>query len=189
MEIPIKAMVQCTDGPGGEVTQAVVHPATWKVTRLVVKEIKSPHVERLVPLKLVEEGATNEIRLRCSQQEMSRMKSFVRTEVVETDWSYGGRMPTETKKVKHLNIAEDELTVDTHTQVRVTDGKAGHIGKLMVDAASGSITHLRLRKGHVWAPKEVTVPISDVDRIGDRGVYLRMNRASMEALPAQAVRR
>jgi hypothetical protein len=189
MEIPIKATVQCTDGPGGEATHVVVHPDAMKVTRLVVRETKSPHVERLVPFKFVEEGATNEIRLRCSRQELSKMKSFVRTELVETAWSYDGRMPTETKKVKRLNIAEDELAVDTHTPVRVTDGKAGHIGELMVDLTSGSITHLRLRKGHKWAPKEVTVPVSEVDRIGDRGVHLRMNRASIEALPAAAAGR
>jgi sporulation protein YlmC with PRC-barrel domain len=189
MEIPIKATVQCTDGPGGEATHVVVNPAAKRVTRLVVKETRAPHVERVVPFKFVEEGATTEIRLRCSRQEMSKMKPFERTELVETDWSYDGKRATETKMVKHLNIPEGELAVDTHTPVRVTDGKAGNIGELVVDPASGSITHLQLRKGHVWAPKEVTVPISEVDRFGDRGVYLRMNRAGIKALPATAARR
>ena len=189
MKIPVKAMVQCTDGPGGEATHVVVNPASRRVTRLVVKETKAPHVERLVPFKFVEDGNADEIRLRCSQQELSRMQSFVRTRLVEIAWSYDGKMPTETKKVKHLNIPDGELAVDTHTPVRVTDGKAGRIGELTVDPASGSITHLQLRKGRVWAPKEVTIPVSEVDRVGDRGVYLRMNRAGIESLPAIAARR
>lgn len=189
MKIPVKAMVQCTDGPGGEATHVVVNPASKRVTRLVVKETKAPHVERLVPFKFLEDVNEDEIRLRCSRQEMSKMKPFERTEVVETSWSYDGRTPTGTKKVKHLNIPEGELALDTHTPVRVTDGKAGHIGELMVDPASGSITHLQLRKRHVWAPKEVTIPVSEVDRVGDRGVYLRMNRAGIESLPATAARR
>jgi hypothetical protein len=187
MEIPVKARVQCTDGPGGEATHLVVNPAAMQVTRLVVKETKAPHVERVVPFKFVEDGNADEIRLRCSRQEMAKMRLFVRTEIVETR-SYDGQMPTGTKKVKHLNIADGELAVDTHTPVRVTDGKAGHIGELMVDPASGSITHLRLRKGHILARKEVTIPASEVDRIGDRGVHLRMNRAGIEALPATAAR-
>jgi hypothetical protein len=170
-------------------THVIVNPAANRVTRLVVKETKAPHVERLVPFKFVEDGNPDEIRLRCSQQELSRMKAFVRTELVETAWSHDGKRPTETKKLKHLNIPEGELALDTHTPVRVTDGKAGHIGELTVDPASGSITHLQLRKGWVWAPKEVTIPVSEVDRIADRGVYLRMNRAGIEALPVAAARR
>ena len=128
MEIPVRATVQCADGPGGEATHLVVDPATMQVTRLVVKETKAPRVERLVPFKFVADGNADQIRLRCSRQEMSRMKAFVRTKITETAWSYDGRMPTETKKVKHLNIAEGELALNTHTPVRVTDGKAGNIG-------------------------------------------------------------
>jgi hypothetical protein len=93
-------------------------------------------------------------------------------------------MPTGTQRVKHRNISEDELALDAHTLVRVTDGKAGHIGQLLVDPANGLITHLQVRKGYVWAPKEVTIPVSEVDRIGDRGVYLKMNRAGIKALPS-----
>jgi len=183
MEIPIKAKVQCADGPGGEATRLIVHPTTKRVTKIVVKEAQPPHVERVVPFKYVEGTTANEIRLRCSRQELSKMQPFVRTEVVETSWSYDGRMPTDVKKVKRLNIAEDELAMGTGTQVRVTDGKVGRIDELMVDPASGSITHLMLRKGPVWAPKEVTVPISEVGRLGEKVVYLQTSRASIEALP------
>jgi sporulation protein YlmC with PRC-barrel domain len=194
----MKGKVQCSDGLGGEATHVIVHPATKKVTQVVVKEAKSPHVERLVPFRFVKETTAHQIRLRCSRQEMSNMQPFVRTELIETSvptgwveasWSHEGHMPIEIRKVKRLNIAEDELAMDTDTRVRVTDGKTGRIDELMVDPASGSITDLLLRKGPVWAPKEVTVPMSEVDRIGERAIALRMNRASIEALPATAVRR
>ena len=46
-----------------------------------------------------------------------------------------------------------------------------------------------LREGHVWAPKEVTVPISEVDRIAKKIVHLKMSRADVEALSAVSVRR
>jgi hypothetical protein len=198
MEIPVKAKVQCTDGPGGEATHVIVHPATKRITRLVVKEGRSPHVERLVPFRFVEDATAAQIRLRCSQQELSKMQTFLRTRFVETSSAYYGRGHADAqtiytspnfKKVKQENIPEDELAVDTDTRVRVTDGNVGRIDELMVDPASGSITHLMLRGGHMWAPKEVTVPISEVDRFGERAVYLRMSRAGIEALPAIAAQR
>jgi hypothetical protein len=197
MEIPIKAKVQCADGPGGEATHLIVHPATNKVTRLVIRDARSAHVERLVPFRLVEETTADGIRLRCSRQAMSRLQPFVRTEFVETPvpaacaetpWSYGRSAPIELRKVKRLNIAEDELALDSSTRVRVTDGKAGRIDELMVDPA-GAITDLLLRKGPAWAQEEVSVPISEVERIGNRAVYLRMSRSGVEALPAIAARR
>ena len=49
--------------------------------------------------------------------------------------------------------------------------------------------NLMLREGHVWAPKEVTVPISEVDRIAKKIVHLKMSRADVEALSAVSVRR
>jgi sporulation protein YlmC with PRC-barrel domain len=187
MEIPIKVEVQCADGPGGQATHVIVHPATKKVTRVVVKEAKSPHVERIVPFKFVAEAPVNQIRLRCSRQDLSRMQVFVRTEHVETAWSYVGPTPTGISKVKRLNISEDELSVDSDTRVRATDGKAGRIDELVVDSSNGSITHLVLREGPVWAPRAVTVPIADVERMDEKTVYLRTNRAAIEALPASPV--
>ena len=189
MEIPIRADVECADGPGGEVTHVIVHAATKKVTQIVVKEAKSPHAERVVPFRFVAEATAKEIRLRCSRQELTRMQPFIRIEVVETAWSQDGRMPTDVKKVKRLNIAEDELAMDTGTQVRATDGNVGRMDEVMVDPANGFITHLVMREGHVWAPKEATVPVSEVERLGDKAVYLRKDRAAVAALPAVPARR
>jgi hypothetical protein len=115
---------------------------------------------------------------------MSKMQAFVRTEYVETCWSYDGRTPTEVKGVKRRNIPEDELVMDIGTRVKVTDGKAGRIDELMVEPISGSITHLMLRKGPMWAPRAVMIPVAEVERMGEKAVYLRTNRAGIEALPA-----
>lgn len=187
MEIPVRAKVQCTDGPGGEATHVIVHPTSKRVTRLVVRDARSPHVERLVPFKFVEGATASQISLRCSRQELSRMQAYTRTELVEPSWEYDERMPTGATRVKRVNVPEDELTMDADTQVRVTDGKAGRIDELMVDPASGSITHLMLRKGPPWAPKAVTVPVTEVERMDGKAVYLRTNRAAIEALPAAKV--
>jgi sporulation protein YlmC with PRC-barrel domain len=198
MEIPVKAKVQCADGPGGEATHVIVHPSTNRVTRLVVKEARSPHVKKLVPFRFIQDFTGGQIRLNCSMQELARMQSFERTEVHESDTSSYGKPSfyaqsiygsPRIKKVKRTNIPPDELTVDANTRVKATDGNAGRIDELMVDPANGSITHLLLRERRVWARKDLAVPISEVDRIGDRTVYLKTNRASIETLPAVAAPR
>ena len=197
MEIPIRAQVLCRDGPGGEATHLIVHPATRRVTRLVVKERRSPHIERLVPFRLVEDASAQQIQLRCSQQELSMMSTFIKTTLVESSSSQldGGYADLEIiyhhgfRKVKSKNILEDELVMDADTRVRSADGPVGRVDELLVDPANGAITHLRLRKGHMWAPKDVMVPITEVDRMGEQRIYLRMNRDDIEALPATVARR
>jgi hypothetical protein len=189
MEISIKARVQCTDGPGGEATHFIVHPATNRITKVIVREAQAPHVERIVPFRFVEGATADQIRLRCSRQEVSKMQAFTRTEFVKDAWSYYERMPAEVKRVKRLNIADDELAMDASTRVRATDSKAGRIDKLMVEPASGSVTHLVLREGLVWAPKAVAVPIAEVRHMSRKAVYLRTNRAGIQALPAVRVLR
>jgi hypothetical protein len=189
MEIRVKAKVSCADGPGGEATHFIVHPATKQVTKIIVREAKAPHVERIVPFKFVEGATADEIRLQCSRQEVSKLQAFTRTEFVKDTWSYYERMPAEVKKVKRLNIADDELAIDASTRVRATDSKAGRIDELMVEPANGSITHLVLREGPVWAPKAVAVPIAEIRHMGRKAVYLRTNRAGIQALPAVPVLR
>jgi hypothetical protein len=164
MEIPIKARVRCTDGPAGEATHVVVHPITKKVARLVVRETKSPHVERIVPFGFVEETAPYYGRGSTDAVTIYRIPGF--------------------RKVKHLNIPEGEVAMDHGTRVRASDGKAGRIDRLMVDPMSGSLTHLVVREGPVWASKAVPVPIAEVKRMDNQAVYLRTNRAGIEALPA-----
>lgn len=182
MEIPIKARVQCTDGPGGEVTHVIVHPATKRVTRVVVKEARSPHVERVVPFRYVEDAIVDQIRLRCSRQELSKMQTFLRTESIETTLWWHGRGPAEFEEVKRENIPDDELAMDANTPVKATDGDAGRIEKLRVDRASGSIIRLTLQEGRPWSPKQVTILRSEIDCFTDRAVYLKINRAAIEAL-------
>ena len=197
MDIPIEAKVLCTDGPGGKATHVIVHPAKRRVTPLVVKEGRSPRIERLVPFRLVEDASAQQIRLRCSQQELSRLPTFLKTTLVESSpvqFEHGFAGPESIcqygfHRVKTKNIPEDELVMDADTKVRSADGPVGRLGELLVDPVTGSITHLGLRKGHIWAQREVMVPVSEVDRIGDRRVHLRMNQADIEALSATTVRR
>jgi hypothetical protein len=44
-------------------------------------------------------------------------------------------------------------------------------------------------EGHLWGKKEVTIPVSAIDRIAEDTVYLKRDQKTVEALPSEPVRR
>ena len=197
MDIPVEAKVHCVDGPGGESTQVIINPTTNKVTHVVVKERQAPHTERLVPLRFVVETADDLIRLRCTRHELSEMRAFVQTEFVRSgieEYAGGEYMmwPFVVPKwveVEHESIPPGELGVRRGARVRATDGNIGRVDEFVVDPPSGHIPHLVLREGLPWDQEEVTIPITETDRIEEKTVYLKLDKDGVEALPAVSVRR
>ena len=57
------------------------------------------------------------------------------------------------------------------------------------DPGDGHITHLVLREGHFWDKKDVTIPVSEIDRLDEDEVFLKLDRRAIEKLPAIPVRR
>jgi hypothetical protein len=53
--------------------------------------------------------------------------------------------------------------------VRATDGRVGRVDEFLVDPESGNITHLCLRKDHLWGDKLVCIPVSEIDLIEGKG--------------------
>ena len=46
------------------------------------------------------------------------------------------------------------------------------------------MTHLVMREGHLWGKKDVVIPVSEVDRIEEDTVYLKLSKDEVQALPA-----
>jgi hypothetical protein len=44
-------------------------------------------------------------------------------------------------------------------------------------------------EGHLWGKKEVTIPVSAIDRIEEDTVYLKLDKKAVESLPSESVRR
>jgi hypothetical protein len=191
--IPLKAKVACSDGHAGESVRVIVDPDARRVTHLVVKERQRPHVERLVPVARVADTTHGGIRLDCTREELAGMDPFVVTEhrTVEMPSSAGGyaTMPVytpQTVDVKHERIPEGELALRKGMDVEATDGKVGRIDELLADEASGEITHFVLRQGHLWGQKDLVVPVSVIDHMGQdhsgrERVCLKLDKEAISA--------
>jgi sporulation protein YlmC with PRC-barrel domain len=204
MEMPVKASVYCTDGPCGHSTHVVLRTDTDEVTHLVVKENHGGQPERLVPVKLVKEASPETIQLDCTLEELDALAPFVQTELVEhqlADYQVQQDMayyeagfsvrPNTTKpkwvRVKHETIPADEVAVRRGARVLATDGPIGRVDEFLVDADDERVTHLIMRKGHLWGSRDVCIPVSAIDRLWEETVYLKLDKAAVEALPRVCV--
>jgi sporulation protein YlmC with PRC-barrel domain len=202
MDIPMNAEVHCSDGRCGHSTYIIVNPISRKVTHLVVKEKQAPHTERLVPIKLVTETTRDQVRLGCTQDKLARMEPFAETEYIRERipdyeryeatylvWPYQVPDVTQTLAVRHKRVPHGELAVQRGARVRASDGRIGRVDEFLVDPEDGHITHLVLREGHLWGQKDVTIPVSEIERIEENTVYLKLNKRDVGKLPAIPIRR
>lgn len=190
----------CTDGACGKVRRVVVDPVARTVTHLVV-EAHQPHLtDRLVPVDLVAEGTTHEIRLRCSLAEFQRLDAAVETEFMPNTVEYpgyaaeqvytrpfyglGATMSTQRvpKTATYDTVPLGDVDVRRGDQVRATDGDIGKVKGLVIDASSHHVTHVLLQEGHLWGSKEVAIPITAVTDVAD-GIRLNMTKRQVEDLP------
>jgi uncharacterized membrane protein len=200
-EIPIGAEVTCTDGSAGHSTCLIVNPNTLQVTHYVVKEKKSPHEERLIPIDLVTKVKSKQITLSCTIADLSEMEVFSHKETIQVEIpTYIGEATwvekssqIRTMNVVKQNVPPGELAVCKNAKVEAADGVVGQVDELLTDSDSGEITHFVLKENHPWGAKEVVLPVSLVEEVGtstnddvESTVYLSVKQetvASMLAIP------
>ena len=204
LDIPVNAHVYCDDHFCGRLTRVILNPISSQVTHIVVKDKDSPHAEYLVPMDLVVETTPDRLTLRCDQAGLARQEPFVDVEFVapEADelaeedmlgehevslWPYV--LSQDVVPVEHERIPLDELAVRRGAAVHAIDGRVGRVDEFLIDAGSDHVTHVVLRKGHLWGDRDVTIPVSDVDRIEADGVTLKLSKHQVAALKAVPVHR
>ncbi len=203
MEIPINAEVNCTDGVYGETTCVIVDPISEQITHVVVQENRGEYAEHLVPIAQVVDAAPHQVRLRCTQAELAAMPDFVEQQFKRVPmpfvrypaeqymvWPYvipdgAGTVLT---PVRRELIPNNELALHRGSWVMATDGHVGEVEEFIVDPADAHITHLILRKGHFWGHKDVSIPVTEIDRIEADTIYLKLNKHAIGQLPPIAIR-
>lgn len=204
IEIPINATVECSDGPFGRTTHVVLNPHSRRVTHLVVKESAFPHGDHLVPVEQVQETGPHYVRLRASRNDVHRMEPYTEVHFLMADqylgaypadsvlfWpgGYGAGYGMEPDLPPVITETEEhtppgEVSVGRGARVEARDGRVGAVDDFVLDPATERITHLVLRKGHLWGARDVTIPVDQIDRIDDDAVRLKLSREAIGRLPS-----
>jgi len=197
MNFPLDANVQCTDGSGGISTTIIVDPASETVTHIAVRDPERGHTEYLVPVDRIGDTTADSIQLNCTQTELKQMRQFIETEFIDMPVSYYsgdmamgyGYTGPDVVVVEHELIPEGKIAVRRGMAVEATDGYIGTVDELIVDQASGQVTHLVLQKGQFRGETNVSLPITQIDRVEGYTIYLKLDKASIEVLPVVQIRR
>jgi len=199
--------VECTDGPCGKSAHLIVNPVSRQVTHFVVEDKHLPdEPTRLVPIEYVTDTTHELIRLNCARADVAQMEPFITTRFISPEmaqfptdiyWSsldpymqpmvlpeVEGPLP-----ISEEHIPEGEKEIHRGMYVQATDGRIGQVDELMVEPESWRITHVILRHGHLWGKKEVTLPLSDIDRVADDTIYLKIDKSTVKSRPSIPVKR
>jgi sporulation protein YlmC with PRC-barrel domain len=156
-----------------------------------VWEKRAPHAERLVPIDWVTEATPHTIHLRCTSDRLAGMEEFIEREdiLVWPTTTFAPVLEPTPVTLKHERVPQGELVIHRGARVEATDGHVGQVDEFLVDPTNEHITHLVLREGHLWGQKDVTIPVSQIDRIEQDVVYLKLDKHGIEKLPSVPVRR
>jgi uncharacterized membrane protein len=201
IDLPINAGVHCLDGIAGRSTYAIVNPINRQMTHLVVKSLLPPFHEYLVPIDQVEETTPDLIRLKCTRNDLNMLEPFEYEEYIRTEipaylsWPYvlpmGFSPEVEVKyiPVKRQNIALGNVAVRRGAQVEATDGYIGLVDELLINSNNMQVTHLVMLERHILSKREITIPVSQIDRVDEDTVYLKLDRQSVDMLPTTPIQR
>jgi sporulation protein YlmC with PRC-barrel domain len=210
MDIPLNADVKCADGTNGRSVCIIINPVHQEVTHLVVETKGLLGTKYMVPIELISDSTAHHIQLRCTLHDLNEMAPFIRAQFIgpEDDayqdyylalaldregenglyWPYavhgdfGAYVGIE-------QIPHDELGIHRGAHVESTDGRIGRVDEFLINPENNHISHLVMRKGHLWGQKDVTIPVSDIKRIEEDVVYLKVDKQTVDKMNAIPVRR
>lgn len=194
MDIPLNAKVECIDGEAGESMCVIIDPTNDQVTHLVVKGKNIFDTDHLVPVNLILETGHDLIKLRCPLKDLENMEQFTETKFVPYAdsgyaWPYSMSAIPEMLLYEQERIPLNELAIHRGDAVYASDGRVGRVDEFMVDPKTDSISHLIMREGHLWGQKDVTIPVSQIERLETDAVYLKITKKRIEELPVVPVKR
>jgi len=183
MDVPTNADINCLDGYCGHLTYLVLAPPGREVTHLVVKDGFLGD-EHLVPIDMIIECKATEVWLCCVKSEFKQMPLYGRNKDLQPVKSarqdgVGQECPI---RVRREQIPGKEIALKRGVAVRALDGQVGQVSKVLIVPTDRTITYLVAEGGHFWEKHQVSIPVSEIERIDKDAVYLRITKDIVEAL-------
>jgi len=208
MDIPLNVDVYCSDEEVcGRSVSIILNPVTEKITHFVLRTKELVHLEYMVPIEYIVESTPHKIQLRCSRKQLAQFDPFTHVEFLDPHdvgyphlplplaavepigmWPY--TLPGEDMTATPIeDIPYGELAVHRGAHVEAKDGRIGRVDEFLVNPQNSHITHLVLREGHLWGQKDVTIPVSEIDRIKDDVVFLKLDKQTIGHMPSIPIAR
>ena len=191
MDIALNAEVLCMDEPAGHVSRVILNPIDDELTHLVVKQHGEEHEIDVSHVMSADEAR---VKLNCSTAYLREQPHFIETEYIYAPFEhqdldtvgyyYRPYVTMKTYAVKLEHIPVGELAFTRGTPVFAKDGRIGRIDEFVVNPDDYHITHIVLREGHLWGHKDVVIGIEHIKNFDGQGLYLKMTRDQVAALPA-----
>ncbi len=196
MKLPLDVKVECTDGTAGHTYAIIIDPAAQRVTHVVVKGKGDLVGEFVVPLEMIEQATPYGLILRLSLEKLAAAPRFDQTIIVSDNASSAGDVSVY-PVVDTMNFGAASLPAYVQVEqvpgtgiplhvgahVDAADGRVGKIDEIIINRDTGDIDYITLLHGHLWGKKEICVPVAEVDHMADDVIYLKLDKASVEALP------
>lgn len=198
-DIPMNAEVICIDGQCGQSTEVIYNPVKRAISHFVVEDASLPdNTTRLVPVEKVESVTHSQIKLNCTRDEFTRMEPFITSRYIDPDealfddriyWGADSFVDplvinaSPPNVIAEAHIPRDEFAVHRGMHVHATDGHVGSVDELVVDPEGILVTHILMRKGHLFGVKDVAIPITAVDDIFDDTIMLNVDKNTIKSYP------
>ena len=212
MNIPLHALVHCTNGDFGHTTCLIVNPINDVITHFVVNDRRIFGREHIVPVSFITRTTEDSIILNCDRATLVHQPNFVEYEYDRLDdlmpyredhvyWPImlpdDAEMPLQ-NACEYEQVPVEALGIRRNMAVYVAaeneDGEKtaqayfGKVKSFVADAHTGHITHLIAHKICLRGACDVTLPIKSIRKVDDDEVLLNLTSQEAEALPAIRVK-
>jgi sporulation protein YlmC with PRC-barrel domain len=182
-DLTLGTPVTGTDDPIGRLTALVCDPTANEITHLVVNADDVPGSERLVPIDRLADADDGRLTLAMSRQQFFQLKTLETVRLLpgsaadEADWLLPFQRADHAMTfAPHERIPRSEVALRCET--KVVDRRGHHLGRVHafgVYPASHDVTHLTLRKGHLFGHRYVTIPVTDIATMTEDAIHLRID--------------
>lgn len=202
LDLTLGTQITCTDQSSGKLVEIVVDPTTKQVTDLVVQKGLLTKQAWVLPLTAVERVTGHAIQLNLHSDELNTYPEYHTTDLSEP--AAGGPQtagaslspalglsaepptPTVRKRLRE-GIVTGRTVISTKTAVRTQQGDVGSLDRVLIDAESGQIAQLVIRKG--FFSKKFLIPHEVIAQISADAILLTLRSEEIAALPQVESRR
>lgn len=206
----IGARVEAKDRWLGYLVALIADPVAGRVTHIVVDDQGVPDSGRLVPVEKVLEADDDHIRLDLTAEEFFHLEPFIQPQYLRGDDFHlpGHDGNDQNNPIEQLflvpitvpakgwsflfeeKVPPGEVAIRRGAEVLdANNKKLGTVDELLVDPSDGRITHLVLRRGHIFGTRTITIPMSAIVEARRDRVRLRLTGdevGSLQDVPVEA---